>query len=137
MPLFSSRRQLLNTYSAWYQEFLTSNYLVTFFSPSAQEGPHMLMSHLAGVRAGHSMGSHCYTHGQMAPTALLPLSDRRFSLTKEPQAHVWVPTLALTVLIVSLCRSGLHSCQLPQFTGSSLVSSSCSQYWKQNLSWGS
>lgn len=33
----------------------------------------MLMSHLAGVRAGQSTGSRCCAHGQMgiAPTALL------------------------------------------------------------------
>lgn len=33
----------------------------------------MLMSHLAGVRAGQSTGSHCCAHGQMgvAPTAFL------------------------------------------------------------------
>lgn len=70
-PFTSSRRQLLNTYSALRQEFLKSNYLVTYFlSPGgtthANEPP-------GWGRTSQSTGSHCCAHGQMgmAPTALL------------------------------------------------------------------
>ena len=70
-PLTSSKRQLLSTNSALPSRVPEIKLLSNIFS--AQEGPHMLMSHLAGAGAGQSTGSHCCAHGQMgmAPTALL------------------------------------------------------------------